>query len=389
MKINTLKIDNINGIEHLDLQFNPGINIICGPNGIGKTTILECIAHAFVHQRATIIRRKANATNAEFSINIDIAESVLTQSFTISSFEPESYSEIWSPFLHHSKYLLSLKSTRDFSYTRIDAIHRDVTKDLHVHANEASTGVGTADVKSWLVSRIINSYAPDMLTSEQIHNLEHTKKYFSFLDNRFSYSKMTRDTYDILINTPTGEIYYEYLSSGFKACLAMLLGITKEIELRFTNPRIKIEDFSGVILVDEVELHLHPEWQAKTPEILKAAFPSAQIILTTHSPHVIQSAQAEDIIALEKQSDSTTRRSLPASDFGFQGWTVEEVLKDVMGMPDTRTPAYHEAMKAFENAIDQENYEEALSAYSQLDELLHPENHLRKLLSFQLGALKG
>lgn len=60
-----------------------------------------------------------------------------------------------------------------------------------------------------------------------------------------------------------------------------------------------------------------------------------------------------------------------------------------MGMEDTRTKLYIESISGFENAIDKEDFETANSFFQKLDELLHPENHLRKLLSFQLGALRG
>ena len=60
-----------------------------------------------------------------------------------------------------------------------------------------------------------------------------------------------------------------------------------------------------------------------------------------------------------------------------------------MGMSDTRTSVYHEALSDFEKAVDLEDFDNALVAFNKLDALLHPENHLRKLLAFQLGALKG
>lgn len=82
-------------------------------------------------------------------------------------------------------------------------------------------------------------------------------------------------------------------------------------------------------------------------------------------------------------------RDLPDTKYGFQGWSVEEVLKDVMGMSDIRTPIYHETLNRFRIAVDNDCYDEARIAFDELDDLLHPENHLRKLLAFQLGALKG
>jgi len=191
-----------------------------------------------------------------------------------------------------------------------------------------------------------------------------------------------------MVKTPAGEIYYEYLSSGFKSCLSILFGIVKELEYRFKNPGIKLDEFDGVVLIDELELHLHPEWQAKISAILQSAFPLAQFIVTTHSPHIIQSAKPEEVIALESDGGRVFKRELPSTKFGFQGWTVEEVLQDVMGMVDTRTQVYSSALNDFEKAIDEENYEKASAAHKKLDGLLHPGNHLRKLLAFQLGEIK-
>ncbi|MEK5761019.1 AAA family ATPase, partial [Acinetobacter variabilis] len=68
-------------------------------------------------------------------------------------------------------------------------------------------------------------------------------------------------------------MFYEYLSSGFKSIISILFGIIKDIELRFKEPYCNAKDFDGIILIDEVELHLHPEWQEKASSILKKVFP--------------------------------------------------------------------------------------------------------------------
>lgn len=86
--------------------------------------------------------------------------------------------------------------------------------------------------------------------------------------------------------------------------------------------------------------------------------------------------------------DSVIRKELPECKYGFQGWTVEEVLEDVMGMTNTSTPRYQDALDGFEKAISEENYDDALHFFEELNALLHPTNHLRKLLRFQLAAVK-
>ncbi len=60
-----------------------------------------------------------------------------------------------------------------------------------------------------------------------------------------------------------------------------------------------------------------------------------------------------------------------------------------MGMTDIRTNAYKENILSFEKSIDQDDYEAAVVAYKELEILLHPDNHLRKLLKFQLMSVKG
>lgn len=118
------------------------------------------------------------------------------------------------------------------------------------------------------------------------------------------------------------------------------------------------------------------------------AFPKAQFFASTHSPHVIQAAKLNQIIALGFDAGNVIQRELPNSDFGFQGWTIEEVLNDVMGMSNLRTKIFNDLISRFNKAVEDENYDNAEGIYKQIDGLLHPENTLRKLLKFQLAGLR-
>lgn len=120
-----------------------------------------------------------------------------------------------------------------------------------------------------------------------------------------------------MVNTPSGEIYYEYLSSGFKSTLSILFGIIKEIEFR--NNHEKVDEFDGIVLIDEVELHLHPEWQERIMGILTEVFPKVQFFVTTHSPHILQNAEANQIIPLYFDEDNQVCvRDISNYEYGFQ-----------------------------------------------------------------------
>lgn len=388
MYLKRINISGVAGIDQLSIDFNRKMNIVCGPNGIGKTTILECIAQAFAGERNNILKRRVSSESGEVKASISVGDHDEEITFAVNVFVPTE-GDYSSSRANLSKFLLSLKVARTFSYSALASVSRDVEKSDHSISSENKVGLNIGEVKNWFVNRYLYSPHEGALTPTQAHNLALAKTFFGLLNSDFQFSRVDASSNEIMVNTPAGEIYYEYLSSGFKSCLSILFGIVKELEFRFKAPGLMADDFQGVILVDELELHLHPEWQAKVAEVLTQAFPNAQFIVTTHSPHVIQAAQPEEVLALESTGGKIFKRELPDTKYGFQGWSIEEVLKDVMGMSDTRTSVYHEALSDFENAVDHEDFDSASSAFNKLDALLHPENHLRKLLAFQLGALKG
>lgn len=389
MYVKSINIENIAGITKLDLTFNTQMNIVCGENGIGKTTILECVAHTFSASSTNILKRNVLSKYGKFESIINIDNQNINKIISINDFVPISNTQINGEY-QKSKYLMSLKVTRTFNYMDLQAVSKDIGKPEHILYEEAKQGVNVHEIKNWFVNRFLYSAHAGSLTDEQLENLELAKSCFRIIDEKFSFNRVMASDNEIMVNTPNGEIYYEYLSSGFKSIISILFGIIKDIEFRFKEPTIKAKDFDGIILIDELELHLHPIWQAKISNILKEVFPKVQFIVTTHSPHIIQNANLDEIIALKRDENGVVvKKEIPNNEFGFQGWTVEEVLVDIMGMEDTRTDIYKNSIKKFQNAITVENYFLAKEEFDKLDKLLHPDNYLRKLLSFDLASIKG
>lgn len=387
MRVNNLKIEGVGGIISLDLAFNEKMNLLCGPNGIGKTTILESIAHIFSNGNTNILKRNVSSEISKISAQIDIEGKIEDKIIQFDTFIPETPTHV-SGFHNRTSGLISLKTTRTFQYQSLESVSKDSNKENHILWNDAINGINLTDIKNWFVNRYLYSPHAGALSSEQLKNFELAKKCFSLLNKDFSFSKVNASSNEIMINTPSGEIYYEYLSSGFKSIISILFGIIKEIEFRFKDPQINAEDFKGIILIDEIELHLHPEWQEKIVDILLEVFPNAQFFASTHSPHVIQTAKPKQIIALGFENNNVIQRELPNTDFGFQGWTIEEVLTDVMGMTNLRTEIFKELILEFDKEIENENAQKAEEIFNQLDKLLHPENTLRKLLKFQLAGIR-
>jgi predicted ATP-binding protein involved in virulence len=292
-----------------------------------------------------------NSKVGKITVEIDNNGTRESKTIHVDTFVPETPTKISGALHQHSSGVISLKTARIFQYEALQSVNKDTGKEDHTLWNDAINGINLSDIKNWFVNRYLYSAHKGALTTEQLNNYELAKSCFSFLDSSFTFSKVDASSNEIMVLTPSGEIYYEYLSSGFKSIISILFGIIKEIEFRFTDPRINAKDFQGIILIDEIELHLHPAWQGKIVEVLRKAFPLAQFLTTTHSPHIIQTAEPNQIIALNSNDNIVKQRSLPSSTFGFKGWSIEEVLTDVMGMSDSITCLIMKSMMKQGNCI--------------------------------------
>lgn len=390
MQVTTIVINGVGGIEHITLNFNDKMNILCGPNGVGKTTILESLSHLFTNIETNVLKRNINNEQAQIYAAIDVGGVVIEQRISFDNILPNLKTHLTvSNYELEMKNLISIKTTRTFDYQELQSISRDTIKDSYTLRSEAIHGIRYHDIKNWFANRFLYSVHQGVLTEEQIQNFELAKRCFSILNPKFTFSRVNASNNEILINTPSGEIYYEYLSSGFKSVFSILFGIIKELEYRFQESKIIAKDFTGIILIDELELHLHPEWQERIINILTEVFPKVQFFVSTHSAHIIQNAEPKQIIALNFSNENKVyQRELPSSKYGFKGWTIEEVLRDVMGMQSLRTDLFTSIIESFGKAIDSENIEQAEIIYQQIDDLLHPQNELRKLLKFQLIGIK-
>ena len=351
LRIQSLVLNDIGGFGEFGVEFSPSFNLICGANGVGKTTILYAIARAFSRHPSTLRRRAASLEPGRWHLTIEFDGKITRGSGHSEGMMPFEHDQVETQLIAPSRSLLHFKANRDFFYSRLEGIGRDPATEENYWSSSAVDGIHQDDIKRWLVNRYLFSAHPGSLTIRQLQDLEFSKECFSILDPTVEFDKVDAGSFDVYVHTPQGSIPYEYLSSGFRASLAMLLGIVREIEIR--NFDMPANQFNGVILIDELDLHLHPTWQRQIVQALKKAFSSAQFIVTTHSPHMIQAAELGEVIALLKDNSGNPRiGKFHVGRYGFKGWTLEEILRDVMGLQNTQSDVFTEAMLKFDEALD-------------------------------------
>lgn len=94
MKIKSIDIEGIGGVKSLHLDFDDHMNFICGPNGIGKTTVLECVAHSFSLSRTNILKRNVSSQHGSFKTTVEINGENYQSNVLIEDFDPDKSSQI-------------------------------------------------------------------------------------------------------------------------------------------------------------------------------------------------------------------------------------------------------------------------------------------------------
>ncbi len=164
------------------------------------------------------------------------------------------------------------------------------------------------------------------------------------------------------------ELDVNQLSQGEKSLLALVGDIARRLAL--LNPSLENPlEGEGVVMIDEVDLHLHPKWQHDLIDKLVATFPNVQFILTTHSPHVI--SDRNDILLYSLDDGELTE--MP-NVYGEDANTVLTKIFDV----DIRDSKVEEQFTVIRRAISKQDYVTADTRITELAEKL-PSDHLELL----------
>ncbi|WP_374259047.1 AAA family ATPase [Aquabacterium sp.] len=155
-----------------------------------------------------------------------------------------------------------------------------------------------------------------------------------------------------------GFVPFNSLSDGYRNMVAMVADIAhRTSRLNPHHGKEAARRTQGVVLIDEIDLHLHPKWQRRVVSDLQKAFPSLQFIASTHSPFILQSLQPGEVIDLDQPwSDDPTSAvkpdvAAPGPGAPFSDRSIEDIVEGVMGVDlpqrSERLAQMHETAKQY------------------------------------------
>lgn len=142
--------------------------------------------------------------------------------------------------------------------------------------------------------------------------------------------------------TPYGWVSLRNLSSGYRSLVAWLVDLASRLFDAYPDSSNPLAE-PAVVLVDQIDLFLHPKWQLSLISRLVELFPNAQFITTAHSPLIVQAAEDTNIVVLRREGDHVVIDNDPAH---VRGWRIDQVLtSDIFGLTSTRDSKTEDALR--------------------------------------------
>lgn len=393
MRINEITIKNFRGFTNFTRSFDPVMNVVLGNNTMGKTTLLHAIQIALGGYLKSLSQLPTNEDAFKRNFKVDdrpLVYSEINEDFvyptkenpkisvntTLSTFGKvdgtpfeETKTIEWSREMKGKNTINSGKLTplveKWEGYRIAENAETDVVLPLVLAfgADRIDNNYKLVDKKA-KVSRLVKAYKYAL--AETVDFKSALAWYYNFnskgkkspevpgTDKAFEealrvaarITNIAREEGNrsfwadvkVVGQENSTRLKYEMMSSGFKAMVNMVAEIAYRcIMLNRWLGEDAVKKTPGIVLIDEIDLYLHPHWQQHVLADLHEAFPEIQFIVSTHSPFIVQSVESQSVITLDgSKGTSPTMRS------------IEDIAVTEMNMDSARFPKYRQMVDTAE-----------------------------------------
>lgn len=364
MKLQSVDIVNFRSIKQLSLSCKPGFNVIAGVNGSGKSTLLYAIEIMLSWAKARVRLRSANGSYPAVS---DISRGETFTRINVITSEPAGLS--WEVTKVSPSYRGKDRQKSELT---------QLTEYADIIASEYNDNHGMTSVPMFVKYSVNRSLIDIPMHVHKKHLLDAMSLYEGKIDggsNLRSFYEWFREREDIereereerqtfdyedpqlrvvrraisKVMTGYGDLHtrrkapvgfelrkngvvfrVDELSDGEKCYITLIGDIARRLAI--CNPSLENPLYGvGIILIDELELHLHPSWQGEAIDKMRDVFPNCQFFITTHSPHIVQN------LHLDKEDSLTVLSNGEVFNVSAEyGTPVDEILSEIFGLQSLR-----------------------------------------------------
>ena len=378
MKIEKVCISNYKNLKNLKMNFEKegkvlDLVVLAGINGSGKTRILESIKDYFESyidiQAIKIINNLQIFFEKEEKECIDKigSEKYFYSALKYFSLNDKKENLNDSSYLVIKKNLLILPKIiyvpTEINFQKMDVASTTLVQEYNF-INIVNTNL-IKDIPSYIATKMISAMLKNK--NEKVGDVQ--KKVFDEINEIFEILDIDVKAEDISQDGKNMPIFEN--SSGDKFDINELSSGEKQLFLRTLAIKM-LNPENSIILIDEPELSLHPKWQQRIVDVYKKIGKNNQIIIATHSPHILGSVKKENIMLLDKDGEGKIVIKTGDKFYDSYGQPTDRVLKDIMGLKTTRNPKVFKLLEEAGELVDKNEYEseEFKIKYKELREIL-------------------
>jgi predicted ATP-binding protein involved in virulence len=391
----SLEVDNVFCFEDsqvLDLSDKNGNpaqwTVILGNNGVGKTTLLRCIAgmsfSSSYYKKTPMTEEELEAMSPifknyfhpyevlknsknrdqlfdEFTWNIlsKMACGIKLSQFMINSNDSNNdFDYFWNIYPGGADYTLSADYAGliCYGYGATRKVGKSSLTEEYYQENSASLfseNASLINAEEWLLQADYSSkYSKGQKQKDLQKQINDIKEIFKkalpdvedvdiFLD------ELQDSRPQLRFLMPYAWIPFVDMGLGYKTMITWILDLVIRLYKRYPESDDPLSE-PAIVLVDEIDLHLHPKWQRTIMSFLTERFPNTQFIVTAHSPLVVQAAQDANIVLLRREGDRVVIDNNPEI---IDNWRVDQILTSLFELPSARSATLDPLLKRREEIL--------------------------------------
>ena len=402
MKLKSVTIENYRAIENLELHLDPTLTVLHGANGHGKTSLLSAIAVGLVDSLGSFFNESTIDLSEE-----DWREGAASPRIVVESIDGiigERRGDKATDEREEARRI----AQNDVIRPTLDEALATKEEDMPIVAFYGTDRM-LSDMPDWVLSQRGSQYKPSRRAALEgalsaRTDFEGLLTWFYFKENEELRERRERRDFDYQlkdvsvirkvissmlpeVSNPRIELNplrfvvsqqpeegraenlsLNQLSGGYRIVLALAADLARRMAQG--NPHLDDPRQSeAIVLIDEIELHLHPEWQQRILTDLMRTFPNAQFIVTTHSPQVLTTVEPQCIVELYRDGDNILAGAPAGATYGAEAGDVLAAVMHVSERPPKND--FTEELKKYRRLISEGQGEtkEALELRRKLEKL--------------------
>lgn len=386
MIINKLTVAGLRVFKQAKFEFQPGMNLIVGVNGVGKSTVLDALRLCLsrILPQMTVYRgrpepifdtdfrlgSKSMDLSCDFEVDGQTYYLLIHKQLDeyIRNRDPESERltirkapdieefddrfETNAPSMkgaENQPLVLFFSTRRSLTIDQKPASPQSGQAGAYYEAFSLNRSFNIREMADWLkVQFSLSEEVPRV--KKLIEVIQGAVSIYLPGYSNLHVKKGEEGTNRLMIDKGAITLYVKQLSDGERGMLSIVVEIARRLALANEQLADPIKEGKGVILIDELDLHLHPAWQRKVVKQLTKTFPNCQFIVTTHSPQIISEVEHDHITIIDGNDVYK-----PPYSFGID---TNRVLDEIMDANSRNVKVSKQLSKLF-RLIDEEDLDKA------------------------------